>query len=109
FSTTDDAPEVSDPRISEMQPYYDEGKFYMGASQFIPTTIPFGNYIQSIVLGADPEPILAQIDSDFARLAYRACTAHPPSNSRTPYVSDAIHRSAYTAPRGPRPPTSPPS
>src|SRR5699024_4030732 len=28
FSTTDDAPEVSDPRISEMQPYYDEGKFY---------------------------------------------------------------------------------
>src|SRR5690625_2317530 len=39
FSTTDDAPEVSDPRISEMQPYYDEGKFYMGDSQFIPTTI----------------------------------------------------------------------
>src|SRR5690625_4668012 len=103
FSTTDDAPEVSDPRISEMQPYYDEGKFYMGASQFIPTTIPFGNYIQSIVLGADPEPILAQIDSDFARLAYRACTAHPPSTSRTPYVSDDIHRSAYPARRGTRP------
>lgn len=72
FSTTDDAPEVTDPRISEMQPYYDEGRFYMGASQFIPPTIPFGNYVQSIVLGADPEPILAQIDSDFARLAYRA-------------------------------------
>ena len=72
FSTTKDAPEVTDPRISEMQPYYDEGRFYMGASQFIPPTIPFENYVQSIVLGADPEPILAQIDSDFARLAYRA-------------------------------------
>ena len=72
FSTTDDAPKVSDPRISEMQPYYDDGRFYMGASQFIPPTIPFPNYLQSIVFGADPEPILAQIDSDFARLAYRA-------------------------------------
>lgn len=72
FSTTDDAPEVKDPRISEMQPFYDEGKFYMGASQFVPPTIPFGNYLQSIVFGADPEPILTQLDSDFARLAYRA-------------------------------------
>jgi len=72
FSTTDDAPEVTDPRIAEMQPYYDEGRFYMGASQFVPPTIPFGNYVQSIVLGADPEPVLAKIDSDFARLAYRA-------------------------------------
>ncbi|GAA1302263.1 ABC transporter substrate-binding protein [Brachybacterium tyrofermentans] len=72
FSTTDDAPKVSDPRISEMQPYYDDGRFYMGASQFVPPTIPFPNYLQSIVFGADPEPILAQIDSDFARLAYRA-------------------------------------
>ena len=72
FSTTDDAPEVTDPRISEMQPFYDEGRFYMGPSQFVPPTIPFGNYIQSIVLGADPEPVLAQLDSDFARLAYRA-------------------------------------
>lgn len=72
FSTTEDSPAVSDPRISEMQPYYDEGRFYMGASQFVPPTIPFGNYLQSIVLGAEPEPILAQIDSDLARLAYRA-------------------------------------
>src|SRR5699024_8144667 len=28
FSTTDVATDVSDPRISEMQPYYDERKFY---------------------------------------------------------------------------------
>jgi len=72
FSTTDDAPEVTDPRIAEMQPYYDEGRFYMGPSTLVPPTIPFGNYMQAIVLGAEPEPILAQIDSDFARLAYRA-------------------------------------
>ena len=31
---------VTDPRIVEMQQYYDEGRFYMGASQFIPNSIP---------------------------------------------------------------------
>ncbi|MFC7375120.1 ABC transporter substrate-binding protein [Brachybacterium sp. GCM10030268] len=72
FGTTKDAPPVTDPRISEMQGYYDEGRFYMGPSQFIPLTVPYENYLQSIVLGADPKPILAQLDADWARLAYRA-------------------------------------
>ena len=43
-----------------MQTYYDEGRFYMGASQFIPTSIPSQNYIQSIVFGADAEQVLAR-------------------------------------------------
>ncbi|MEE1651837.1 extracellular solute-binding protein [Brachybacterium sp. J144] len=72
FNTTEDGPAVTDPRIAEMQPYYDDGRFYMGASQFIPPTIPFGNYLQEMVLGADPEPILAQVDAEWSRLAYRA-------------------------------------
>lgn len=55
-----------------MAPYYDAGLFYMGASQFIPNTIPAPNYFQSIALGGDPEPLLAQLDRDWARLAYRA-------------------------------------
>lgn len=72
FGTTKDAPPVTDPRIVEMQEYYDSGRFYMGASQFIPNTIPADSYLQSIALGADPEPLLAQLDRDWARLAYRA-------------------------------------
>jgi raffinose/stachyose/melibiose transport system substrate-binding protein len=71
FGTTQDAPPVTDERIVEMQKYYDEGRFYMGASQFIPNSIPAQNYLQSIAGGADPEPILARMDADWARLAFR--------------------------------------
>ncbi|WP_341856309.1 hypothetical protein [Brachybacterium sp. GPGPB12] len=71
FGTRTDAPPVTDDRIAEMQRYYDEGRFYMGASQFIPRSIPAENYIQSIAGGADPEPVLARMDADWARLAFR--------------------------------------
>ncbi|PWH07234.1 carbohydrate-binding protein [Brachybacterium endophyticum] len=71
FGTTKDAPPVTDERIAPMQKYYDDGAFYMGVSQLIPLTIPYDNYVQSIVFGADPEPVLARLDSDWARLAYR--------------------------------------
>ena len=72
FGTTKNAPPVTDPRIVEMQTYYDSGRFYMGPSQFIPNNIPAPNYFQSIALGAEPEPLLAQLDRDWARLAFRA-------------------------------------
>ncbi|VXC30716.1 Carbohydrate ABC transporter substrate-binding protein, CUT1 family [Arthrobacter sp. 9AX] len=72
FGTTKDAPAVTDPRIVEMQKYYDEGRFYMGASQFIPNSIPAANYFQSIIGGADPEGTLRRMDADWARLAFRA-------------------------------------
>lgn len=72
FGTTDDAPPVTDERIAELQPYYDSGRFYMGASQFIPQTIPAPNYMQAICLGQAPEPLLRRLDSDWASLAFRA-------------------------------------
>ncbi|MGP9693562.1 ABC transporter substrate-binding protein [Brachybacterium sp. AOP25-B2-12] len=72
FGTTKDAPPVTDSRIVEMQGYYDRGQYSMGASQFIPFTIPSHNYIQSIVTGSDAEATLRRLDSDWARLAYRA-------------------------------------
>ena len=72
FGTVKDAPPVTDPRIVEMQKYYDEGRFYMGASQFIPNTIPAANYFQSIIGGADAEATLRRMDADWARLAFRA-------------------------------------
>ncbi|PNI09155.1 carbohydrate-binding protein [Arthrobacter sp. AFG7.2] len=72
FGTAKDAPAVTDPRIVEMQKYYDEGRFYMGASQFIPNSIPAANYLQSIVGGADAESTLRRMDADWARLAFRA-------------------------------------
>ncbi|MDO5662618.1 MAG: extracellular solute-binding protein [Brachybacterium sp.] len=71
FSTTDDAPEVTDERIAPLQTYYDDARFYMGPSQFIPLTIPAENYFQAIATGSDPQSILATLDDDWARLAYR--------------------------------------
>lgn len=71
FGTTKDAPPVTDPRIAQMQDYYDDSRFYMGASQFIPRTIPYENYIQSIANGANIEGVLRTLDQDWARLAFR--------------------------------------
>jgi raffinose/stachyose/melibiose transport system substrate-binding protein len=71
FGTTKDAPPVADPRILEMQGYYDDSRFYMGASQFIPNTIPAANYLQAMVNGDDPQRLLARMDSDWSRLAFR--------------------------------------
>ena len=53
-----------------MKPYYEEARFYQGASQAIPLTIP-ENYLQGIVTGADVETTLQTLDADWARLALR--------------------------------------
>lgn len=71
YGTTTDAAPVTDPRIVGMKEYFDDAKFYQGASVAIPLTIPTQNYLQAIVLGADPEDTLATIDADWARLAMR--------------------------------------
>jgi raffinose/stachyose/melibiose transport system substrate-binding protein len=71
FGTTTDAAPATDPRILGMQEYVDDGAFYLGASQLIPLTIPAANYLQAITAGADPESTLAQLDADWARLAFR--------------------------------------
>jgi raffinose/stachyose/melibiose transport system substrate-binding protein len=71
FGTTTEAAPATDPRILGMQEYYDEGRFYLGASQLIPLTIPAANYLQAIATGADPESTLAVLDADWARVALR--------------------------------------
>ncbi|GAB2976583.1 ABC transporter substrate-binding protein [Frigoribacterium salinisoli] len=72
FGTTTTAPPVTDERIVGMQRYYDEGRFYQGASKAIPLTIPAENYVQGIVTGADPAGTLRTMDADWRRLAFRA-------------------------------------
>ncbi|MGY5764704.1 ABC transporter substrate-binding protein [Brachybacterium sp. DNPG3] len=72
LGTTKDAPPATDERIAPMQEFYDAGMITCGPSQFIPFTIPWENYLQSIIYGADPETVLARLDSDWARLAYRS-------------------------------------
>lgn len=71
FGTTTAAPPVTDPRIAQMWDYYEDGRFYSGASQFIPRTIPSENYIQAIANGASIKGTLRRLDQEWARLAYR--------------------------------------
>ncbi len=71
YGTTTDSAPVTDPRILGMKPYFDEARFYQGASQAIPLTIPTENYLQGIVTGAAVEPTLRTLDADWARLALR--------------------------------------
>jgi raffinose/stachyose/melibiose transport system substrate-binding protein len=71
FGTTTDAAAVTDQRILGMQEFYEDGQFYLGASQRVHLSIPTANYIQAIATGADPDSTLRRLDADWARLALR--------------------------------------
>jgi raffinose/stachyose/melibiose transport system substrate-binding protein len=72
FGVTKDAPPVTDPRITNLQQYIDDGDFYQGAQTYIPNSIPVGNYIQSTLLGGSSESMLRTLDADWRRLAQRS-------------------------------------
>jgi raffinose/stachyose/melibiose transport system substrate-binding protein len=71
FGTTTDAAPVTDERILPMQEYYDDGKFYQGASQRVHLSIPTANYVQAIATGGNIDSTLRRLDADWARLAMR--------------------------------------
>lgn len=71
FGTTTDAAPATDPRILGMKAYFDDAKFYQGASKAVPQTIPLDNYLQGVVLGSSAESALQTVDADWARLALR--------------------------------------
>jgi raffinose/stachyose/melibiose transport system substrate-binding protein len=72
FGVTTDAPPTANPTLQDMQPYYDAAAFYLGATQLNPQSIPIHNYAQALVTGSDPDAILATLDADWARLAFRS-------------------------------------
>lgn len=72
FGTRRDAPPQQDDRIAELQTYYDEGRFYQGASKAIPLTIPAEGYIQAMMTGSSVEGTLRTMDNDWRRLALRS-------------------------------------
>jgi raffinose/stachyose/melibiose transport system substrate-binding protein len=71
FGTTEDAAPAEDERITGMQEYVSEGRFYQGPSRAVPLTIPVDNYIQSMATTGDANRELARLDADWARLALR--------------------------------------
>ncbi|WP_328807057.1 ABC transporter substrate-binding protein [Nocardiopsis coralli] len=71
FGVREDAPDVTDARLQDLQSYVDRAAFYQGISQALPGTIPFENYCQAIVTGQSLEAVLRTLDEDWARLARR--------------------------------------
>jgi raffinose/stachyose/melibiose transport system substrate-binding protein len=71
FSPLKNAPPVTDPRISGLDPYVKAGKFYQGAGTYVPNVIPIGNYLQEMVITKNTKTFLQKLDSDYRRLAIR--------------------------------------
>lgn len=72
---TIDAPALSDPRVSGISSYVSDGKFYQGAATFISSTIPLGNYLQTMLSTGDVTGTLRRLDQDWANRAARAAAA----------------------------------
>ncbi|HCA85907.1 MAG TPA: carbohydrate-binding protein [Streptomyces sp.] len=71
WSSTKNAPAVSDQRVAGLQPYVDAARFYQGAGTYLPTAIPIGNYLQELVLSRNAGAFLTRLDNDWARYAQR--------------------------------------
>jgi raffinose/stachyose/melibiose transport system substrate-binding protein len=72
WSTTRDAPAVTDPSVAGLQPYLKDAKYYQGAGTYLPGAIPVGNYLQDLVIGRNIDGFLRKLDDDWARLARRS-------------------------------------
>nr|WP_296064317.1 extracellular solute-binding protein [uncultured Actinoplanes sp.] len=72
WSTTRNAPPVTDPHVAGLQPYLKEAKFYQGAGTYLPASIPVGNYLQELLISKDAGAFLERLDADWARLARRS-------------------------------------
>jgi raffinose/stachyose/melibiose transport system substrate-binding protein len=72
WSTTKNAPPVTDPSVAGLQPYLQDAKFYQGAGTYLPGAIPVGNYLQELVISRNIDGFLRKLDDDWARLARRS-------------------------------------
>lgn len=71
WSTTKNAPPITDARLADIQPLLEAKKVYQGASTYLPGAIPLGNYVQEFVINRNGDALLNKVDSDWARYAKR--------------------------------------
>ena len=71
-STIKDAPALTDPRVAGIASYVKNGKFYQGAGTFISSSIPLGNYLQTMLSSGDVNGFLNRLDTDWANRAVRS-------------------------------------
>ena len=71
WSTTKDAPPITDEHEADIAPLLAAKKFYQGAGTYMPGAIPLGNYLQEFVISQDADAFLNKLDTDWARYAKR--------------------------------------
>lgn len=71
WSTTKNAPPITDPHEADIQPFLQAKKFYQGAGTYMPGAIPLGNYLQELVITKNGDAFLNKLDTDWARYAKR--------------------------------------
>ena len=74
-SPTRDAPQLTNPRVAGLAPYVKHGKFYQGAGTFVSSSIPLGNYLQTMLSTGDVTGFLNRLDTDWANRAVRSAAA----------------------------------
>jgi raffinose/stachyose/melibiose transport system substrate-binding protein len=71
FSSRMDAPKPADPMLSELQPYFDDGKVAGFVDHQVPASVPLQQLDPEFLMGGDPVAELRTLDSEWRKYAKR--------------------------------------
>jgi raffinose/stachyose/melibiose transport system substrate-binding protein len=74
FSPLLDAPPNPDPALAGLEPYFSSGKIIGFIDHQIPASIPLVNMLQTLVITGESEEFLADLDSEWSKVAARTTT-----------------------------------
>jgi len=74
FSPLKDATPNSDPALAGLEPYFSGGKIIGFIDHQIPAAVPLVNLLQTLVITGDTETFLADLDSEWNKVAARTTT-----------------------------------
>ncbi|WEO77126.1 extracellular solute-binding protein [Cryobacterium sp. SO2] len=74
FSPLKDAAPNNDPALAGLEPYFSAGKIIGFIDHQIPAAVPLVNLLQTLVITGDTETFLADLDSEWDKVAARTTT-----------------------------------
>jgi raffinose/stachyose/melibiose transport system substrate-binding protein len=74
FSPLKDAEPNNDPALAGLEPYFTAGKIIGFIDHQIPAAVPLVNLLQTLVITGDTETFLADLDSEWDKVAARTTT-----------------------------------
>ena len=75
FSPLKNAVPNADPALAGLEPYFTDGRIIGFIDHQIPASIPLVNMLQTLVLTGDADAFLADLDSEWSKVAARTATA----------------------------------